>query len=234
MKHLIIILAALMELSVAETLNSYAAKYINKQIDKILQENPAKDVLEHKLNAEYNDQRMLLESAKFNDTKNITDSEESQAQANIKTFLNYATKFQEVSGRLMNAFEELENSKQNLQLPLSIKCEILALQLELHESKSIKEAEKILKSYQNFKKQSIDRGDPAVVEDQQKYLKEILKILKELSLHENPKMQNVLQDLLRNPNQLKTLAEALRKIRSEDDFEEDEDYWGDLFGAFFG
>lgn len=237
-RDLIFFLTLIKLLTCQQFLSADVVQYINRQIDVLLQRNPPKDVLDLKINAEFNEQRKMLQNAKFKDTDNVTDDAEYQTDQRRRSFSKFVMSFEEVVNQLGTALEEIENVQKNKLIPLSTKYKALTWKNTLQESRTVKEAENNLNRYQDFKRNNLaDVNNPyvALAEENRRYFQEILQELKKLSLYENPRVQNGLQNLIENPKKLRNCADALRKLKAKnEDYDVYEiDAW-DLFDAFLG
>ncbi|KAI8121480.1 hypothetical protein FF38_04123 [Lucilia cuprina] len=217
--------------------------YLNSRIRQVLRENPEKDPSQLNLATTFNAKRARLEAALIRDPPQEDD--DLRAEQALEDFRNFMQQYNEIAGRLENAIDDLNVIEQDKKLPVAIRYEALMMLIELRDSSNIKEAERNLKAYADFKQRlganSMPEASPSepgvqppvmppLNDEYRQYFEEILRILRKHSKGDDPKMQDVLHQLLKNPEKLKKLATALKNF-SEEEYE-DEDYFWDWFSLW--
>lgn len=227
-----------------DALKPEVISYINKKLDKLLNKNPEKSSAEQNLASVFNDERKKLADTKLNAAS--TEADEAKVEQAMENFQKFLTKFENIDEKLKTAMQNLESTLEDYNASIEQKYEALQLLSELKESESIRVAEKNLRKFDRYaKKHHMAATTPQTSEpstttiaplanEYKGYFDEIIQILKERSLYEDPKMQLYLQQLLKNPRQLKKLANALYDfLDADDEYEDDYEDVFDFFANFF-
>ena len=222
--------------------------YINSRITQALALNPEKNVRDLRLASVFNEQRRRLAQVLLQPSASKNDV--SIAEEALQMFLDFAELCARLSERLRSAISFLRKIERDSNQPLSVRFEALRLINQLQSSDTINNAETALQRYENFRRNtstisvaSTTVRPPAITSTTARppttslptldfYLQEILRILRANGMNmADPNVQNLLQQLLNSPSQLKKLAIALRDLWDDWDDYDEWDFF-DLFDIF--
>ena len=217
--------------------------YINDRIRQALAANPERNSDDLRLASVFNEQRRHLEqmSLQLSASKNDV----LIAEETLQMFLDFTELFAGISASLRSAIDDLKRIERDLNQPLSVRFEALRLLNRLQNSDTINNAETALQSYENFRRNTSTTTirPPAITSTTARpsttslptldfYLQEILRILRQNGMNmKDPNVQNLLQQLLNSPSQLRRLADALRDLWDDWDDYDEWDFF-DLFNIF--